>query len=133
MPADCSSAGRYSTRKASMTMSWVADAVATISAAKATSQGALAGSWEPSSRIAAISRICATTSQPRRWPSTRPSTGTSKASTSGAQRKEADGAKRDAALLGPGRQRRAGERERQARREAEHEDDEYAPVEEHAC
>ena len=59
-----------------MTMSWVAEAVATITAASATISGAFSGSWMPSRTIAAISRICESTSQPRRWPSRRPRIGT---------------------------------------------------------
>jgi hypothetical protein len=86
MPAAWFSTGRYSTRKASMTMSWVAEAVATRSAAIATISGARTGSWKPRNRIAAMSRIWVNTSQPRRWPSSRPRNGTPKASTTGAHR-----------------------------------------------
>ena len=86
MPAACSFSGRLSTRKASTTMSCVADAVATSSAPSATSAGATAGLQEPRNTIAAISRICVNTSQPRRRPSQRPSSGTSSASVSGAHR-----------------------------------------------
>ena len=86
MPAACSLSSRLSTRKASITMSWVAEAVATRSAPTATSQGAAAGSHSPRNTIAAISSTCEKMSQPRRRPSRRDSTGTSSASTSGAQR-----------------------------------------------
>ena len=86
MPAACSLSSRLSTRKASITMSCVAEAVATSSAPTATSHGAAAGSQRPRNTIAAISRNCENTSQPRRRPSQRDSTGTSSASTSGAHR-----------------------------------------------
>ena len=86
MPAACSFSGRLSTRKASTTMSCVAEAVATSSAPSATSPGAAAGSQKPRNTIAAISRSCVNTSQPRRRPSQRDSSGTSSASVSGAQR-----------------------------------------------
>ncbi len=85
MPAACSLSSRLSTRNASITMSWVADAVATSSAPSATSPGADAGSVRPRNTIATISSTCENTSQPRRRPSKRDSTGTSSASTSGAQ------------------------------------------------
>ncbi len=52
----------------------------------ATRPGALAGSQEPRKTIAAISSICVNTSQPRRRPSRRDSSGTSSASISGAHR-----------------------------------------------
>ncbi len=55
-----------------MTMSCVAEAVATITAASATIHGETSGFWKPSRTIAAISRICEKTSQPRRCPSSRP-------------------------------------------------------------
>ena len=69
-----------------MTMSWVAEAVATRSAPKATYHGEIAGLQKASNTIAAISRSCENTSQPRRRPSSRDSTGTSSASTTGAHR-----------------------------------------------
>ena len=73
-------------RNASMTMSCVADAVATSSAPNATSHGALAGLQKARNTMAAISSSCENTSQPRRRPSRRDSTGTSSASTTGAHR-----------------------------------------------
>jgi hypothetical protein len=86
MPAACSLSSRLSTRKASITMSWVADAVATRSAPRATSPGATAGSAIPRKAIAAINTSWVSTSQPRRRPSIRDSTGTSTASTRGAHK-----------------------------------------------
>ena len=86
MPAACSFGRSVSTRNASITMSCVAEAVATMSAPNATSHGALAGSVNARNAVAAISRSCENTSQPRRRPSSRESTGTSSASTSGAHR-----------------------------------------------
>ena len=78
---------RLSTRKASMTMSCVAEAVATRAARRTPpSQGAATGSQKARNAIAAISRSCENTSQPRRRPSSRDSTGTSSASTIGAHR-----------------------------------------------
>src|SRR5437764_1015212 len=71
MPAACSFSGRLSTRNASITMSCVADAVATMSAATMRSPGPSFGSQNASSAIATISRICENTSQPRRRPSRR--------------------------------------------------------------
>ena len=44
------------------------------------------GSRKPRNTIAAMSRSCDSTSQPRRWPSALPSSGTSKASTIGAHK-----------------------------------------------
>ena len=68
-------------------MSWVAEAVATSSAAPATTiSGEIFGLHSARIRIAAISRNCDSISQPRRRPSRRDSTGTSSASTTGAQR-----------------------------------------------
>ena len=75
MPAAWFSVGRYSVRNASMTMSWVAEAVATITAASATIHGEATGSCAPRNSSAAMSKSCVNTNQPRRWPSTRPSTG----------------------------------------------------------
>ena len=49
-----------------MTMSCVAEAVATINAASATISGARTGSWKPRNRIAAISSSWVNTSHPRR-------------------------------------------------------------------
>src|ERR1700755_430562 len=71
MPAACSFSGKLSTRKASTTMSCVAEAVATSSAPKATKPGATAGLQEPRKTIAAISRICVNNSQRRRRPEKR--------------------------------------------------------------
>jgi hypothetical protein len=73
-------------RKASITMSWVAEAVATSSAPSATSQGEAAGSQNAKNAMAAISSSCENTSQPRRRPSSGESSGTSSASTIGAHR-----------------------------------------------
>ena len=86
MPAACSEGSRLSTRNASITISCVADAVATRSAPNATSHGDAAGLQKARNTIAAISRICDSTSQPRRRPSSLESTGASSASTTGAQR-----------------------------------------------
>ena len=58
-----------------MTMSCVAEAVATITAASATIHGEASGSWAPRNSSAAMSMSCVNTSQPRRWPSSLPSTG----------------------------------------------------------
>ena len=69
-----------------MTMSCVAEAVATSSAASATISGARTGSWKPRNRIDAMSRSWVNTSQPRRWPSALLKIGTWKASTIGAHR-----------------------------------------------
>ena len=74
-------------RKASTTMSWVADAVATrTAAAKTTSQWNVVGLHSPSRTMVSISNICVNTSQPRRRPSQRENNGASSASVSGAQR-----------------------------------------------
>ncbi len=86
MPAACSEGSRLSTRNASITMSCVAEAVATRSAPNATSQGDAAGLQKARNTIAAISNSCDSTSQPRRRPSHRESSGTSSASTTGAHR-----------------------------------------------
>jgi hypothetical protein len=86
MPAACSFSGRLSTRNASITMSWVADAVATRMAATIASTGPLLGSQTLRIAIAAISISCENTSQPRRRPNLCESSGMSSASTSGAQR-----------------------------------------------
>ncbi len=140
MPAACSLSSRLSTRKASITMSCVAEAVATRSAPTATSQGAAAGSHRPRNTIAAISRICENTSQPRRRPSQRDSMRhveridqrrpqefhrVGRAD----QREQPDGAEIDAGLAHPHQQRRAGQRQRQARREAEEQNDQHARLE----
>ena len=74
-------------RNASMTMSCVAEAVATKTAAlNTTYHGATAGSQKASSAIEMISRNCENNSQPRRLPNSGESTGTSSASTTGAHR-----------------------------------------------
>ena len=86
MPAACSLSSRLSTRNASTMMSWVAEAVATRSAPKATTNGDSAGSQNPRKTIAAISKNCDSKSQPRRRPKSRDSNGTSSASISGAHR-----------------------------------------------
>ena len=87
MPAACSLSGRLSMRNASMTMSWVAEAVATKSAApNGRYQTTAAGLQKASRTIAAISRSCENTSQPRRRPKKRARIGTSSASTTGAHR-----------------------------------------------
>ena len=67
-------------------MSCVAEAVATSSAPNATYHGDTIGSQNARNTTAAISRNCDSTSQPRRRPSSRDSTGTLRASTSGAHR-----------------------------------------------
>ena len=139
MPAACSLSLRLSTRKASTTMSCVADAVATRSAPSATISADADGSQRPRKTIAAISKSCDSNSQPRRRPKSFDSTGTSSASTSGAQselyrvgradqRKQADRAEIDAALAHPDQERRAGQRERQAGRKAEEHDDQHPPL-----
>ncbi len=70
-----------------MTMSWVAEAAATkVAAPKTTYHGEIIGLQTASSTMAAISRSCENTSQPRRRPSSADSTGTSSASTTGAHR-----------------------------------------------
>ena len=86
MPAACSFSGRLSTRKASTTMSWVAEAVATASAAIATMKAETAGSHKPRNTIAAISQACENNSQARRRPKSFDNTGRSSASTSGAHK-----------------------------------------------
>ena len=69
-----------------MTMSCVAEAVATRSAPTATRNGDTDGSQEPRKTIAAISKNCDSNSQPRRRPKRRDNSGTSSASINGAQR-----------------------------------------------
>ncbi len=69
-----------------MTISCVADAVATSSAAMATGMGETAGLQSARSTIAAISNSCVSISQPRRRPSSSERIGTSSASVSGAHR-----------------------------------------------
>ena len=69
-----------------MTMSWVADAVATMRAPKATSHGSTAGSHVPRKMIAAIKTSWVSTSQARRRPNSRDSHGKSRPSTRGAHR-----------------------------------------------
>ena len=69
-----------------MTMSCVADAVATRSAPTATISGETDGSQAPSKTIAAIRRNCDNSNQPRRLPKRRDSNGASSASTIGAHR-----------------------------------------------
>ncbi len=69
-----------------MTMSWVAETVATITAPNTISGSDLSGSFSPRKTIAAISSSCVNTSQPRRRPNQRDSSGTSSASISGAQK-----------------------------------------------
>ena len=86
MPAACSFSGRLSTRNASITISCVAEAVATSNAPSATINGERAGSVRASSRIAAINSSCVSTSRPRRRPNTRDSSGIGTLSISGAQR-----------------------------------------------
>ncbi len=86
MPAACSEVSSRSTRKASTTMSWVAETKATTTAPAATMSGAATGFWKPRKRIAAASSNWVASSQPRRRPSQRESRGTSRASTTGAQR-----------------------------------------------
>src|SRR5919197_1484015 len=66
MPAACSLSGKLSIRKASMTISCVADAVAPKSAAANTTyHGARAGSEKASSTIETISRSCENKSEPQ--------------------------------------------------------------------
>ena len=70
-----------------MTMSCVAEAAATSSAAPNTRyHGEIFGLHSASKTIAAIISSCDSTSQPRRRPSHADSTGTSSASTTGAHR-----------------------------------------------
>jgi len=69
-----------------MTMSCVAEAMATSSAPNPTASGAASGSRVPRNRIAAISASWEATSQPRRRPSLADNQGTGSASTTGAQR-----------------------------------------------
>ena len=56
-------------------MSWLADRNATTKAAIAVSQGSTVGSVWPMKKIAIASRICVSSSQLRRRPSRRVSTG----------------------------------------------------------
>src|SRR5581483_951824 len=112
MPAACSLSGRLSTRKASTTMSWVEDVAATSSAATATNSGELAGSAVASKRIAAIKSSCDNNSQPRR-PQEFQRVGRAD------QREQPDGAEIDTGLAHPDQQRRARQRQRQPRGEAE--------------
>ena len=86
MPAACSFSGRLSTRKASTTMSCVAEAVATISAPSAIIAGAATGSHDAEQDDRRDQRNCVNISQPRRRPSQRDRIGTSKASMIGAHR-----------------------------------------------
>src|SRR5215472_1566522 len=85
MPAACSSSARLSTRKASTIMSWVAEAVATRSAASATTNGALLGLQDASNTTATPSISWVRTSQARRLPTHLVRMGTSSASTAGDQ------------------------------------------------
>ena len=97
------------------------------------------GSQTPRNTIAAINKSCESSSQPRRRPKQprqdrhvervdqrRPKElhRVGRAD----QRKQPDGAEIDSALAHPDQQRRAGQRERQARREAEKHDDQHAPL-----
>ena len=85
MPAACSLSLKLSTRKASTTMSCVAEAVATRSAPNATTKAGPDGSQSAKKTIAAINKNCESRSQPRRRPNSRDRIGTSSASISGAQ------------------------------------------------
>ena len=137
MPAACSFGRRLSTRNASMTMSCVADAVATISAPNATSHGAVAGSRERQERdrghqqeLREHQPAAPPSEQPRqhrhveRIDQRRPQEldGVGRAD----QRKQPDGAEVDTGFAHPDQQRRAGERERQPGREPEEHHDEHA-------
>src|ERR1700733_1776137 len=113
MPAACSLSFRLSTRKASTTMSCVAEAVATNSAPMATANADCAGSQAPRKTIAAMSQNCESRSQPRRRPEEFDRVGRAD------QRKQPDGAEIDFRLGHPHEQRRARQRERQARRKPE--------------
>ena len=137
MPAACSFGRRLSTRKASITMSCVAEAVATSSAPNATSHGAFAGSVKREKHdrghqqelrehqpAAAAADSARQHRHVERIDQRRPEEldGVGHAD----QREQADGAEVDAGLGHPDRQRRAGQRERQARREAEKHHDQHA-------
>src|SRR5260370_35049119 len=88
MPAGCSLSDRLSIRNASITISCVAEAVATkTAAANTTDQGDSAGSQKGSSTIDRISSSCENKSQARRLPNSGDSTGISNAATTGAHRK----------------------------------------------
>ena len=133
------SRSRLSTRKASTTMSCVAEAVATRSAPSATTSGDADGSQRPRKTIAAISKIATARASraagqtlrqyrhveriDQRRPEELYRVGRAD------QREQADGAEIDAALAHPDQQRRARQRERQARRETEEHDDQHAPLE----
>ena len=69
-----------------MTMSWLAEQNATMSASAAVASGSAAGSIEPSATMARMSAACVVTSQLRRRPMSRLSTGTRTASITGAHR-----------------------------------------------
>src|SRR6516225_6985907 len=132
MPAACWLSGRLSIRKASMTISCVAEAVATKSAAANTTyHGARAGSEKASSTIETISRSCENKSQPRRS-STRSMRrcpqkldGVGRAD----QREQADDTEIDAHFPHPHQQRGTRQRQRQPGGEAEEEHDQHARLE----
>ena len=72
-------------RKASITMSWLADRKATATASAAIATGAAAGSEKPSRRIATASRAWIAISQARRRPKRRPAGAAGMRSISGDQ------------------------------------------------
>ena len=72
-------------RKASITMSWLAEAKATTIAHRAVTPGLVEGSVWPSMMSEMISAICVTSAQLRRRPSRRVSQGTGAWSMIGAQ------------------------------------------------
>ena len=140
MPAACSLSSRLSMRKASMTMSCVAEAVATSSAPTATHHGSShriaegqecdrrdqqeLGKHEPAAPSAEQRR------QHRhveRIDDRRPQEldGVGRAD----ERKQPDGAEVDARFPHPDQQRRAGQRQRQPGREAEEQHDQHARLE----
>ncbi len=140
MPAACSLSSRLSTRNASITMSCVAEAVATRSAPTATSERRdrrIAGAEEHDRRDQQKLRqqqpAAAAAETPRqkrhveRVDQGRPQEfdGVGRAD----QREQADGAEIDAGLRHPDQQRRARQGQRQAGRKAEEQDDKDAPLE----
>src|SRR6516165_5931704 len=130
MPAACWLSGRLSMRKASMTISCVAEAVATKSAAANTTyHGARAGSEKASSTIETISRSCENKSQRRieRVDDRRPQKldGVGRAD----QREQADDTEIDAHFPHPHQQRGTRQRQRQPGGEAEEEHDQHARLE----
>ena len=140
MPAACSLSGRLSMRKASITMSCVAEAVATSSAPSATSHGDAAGSQKAEEndrrdqQELRKNQPAAPPAEQRRQhrhveriDDRRPQEldGVGRAD----EREQADGAEIDARFPHPDQQRRAGQRKRQPGGEAEEQHDQHARLE----